>query len=69
MSIRTARRFDLLINGAWTLPPSVARMTDCAAVITVYDKAGGLTIYAVLKDMTAACAETALHVHWFCHYL
>ena len=68
MSIRTARRFDLLLNDAWTLPPSVARKTGCAAVMTMYDKAGGLTIYAVLKDMTAACATTALHVHWFCHY-
>ena len=68
LSIRTARRFALLLIDAWTLPPSVARKTGCAAVLTMYDKAGGLTIYAVLEDMTAACAATALHVHWFCHY-
>ena len=41
------------------------RLSRCHDLV---DRAGGLTIYAVLRDMTAQCAATALFIHWLQHY-
>ena len=68
LSIRTSIRFDLLLIDAWILPTEAQKRTGCHAVMTMVDKAGGLTIYAVLRDMTAQCAATALFIHWLQHY-
>ena len=67
LSIRTSARFELLLIDAWILPTEAQKRTGCHAVMTMVDKAGGLTISAVLRDTTAQCAATTLFVHWLQH--
>ena len=68
LSVRTSIRFELLLIDAWILPPEAQKRTGCPAVMTMADRAGGLTIYAPLRNMTASSAAIALYAHWLQHY-